>query len=132
VLLGLISRRRRLLTLIIALFAAAAVLSAILFLFALPAILNSVLLFFLGLTVSSLLPLLITLTGFLYKDMSGTALGIVKLGIPVGGILIPFVLSLLTRYFSFKTSLLLFPLIALVSGSMLAASRKIISRALCL
>jgi MFS family permease len=126
VLLGLISRRRRLLTLIIALFAAAAVLSAILFLFVLPAALNSILLFFLGLTVSSLLPLLITLTGFLYKDMSGTALGIVKLGIPVGGILIPFVLSLVTRYFSFRTSLLVFPLIALVSGAMLAASRKII------
>ena len=126
VLLGLLSRSGRLLALIVALFAAAAVISALLFAWAWPTVLNGILLFLLGLTVSSLLPLLITLTGQLYPDMSGTALGILKLGIPVGGILIPFVLSLITRLASFRSALLAFPLIALVSGAMLAASRKLI------
>jgi predicted MFS family arabinose efflux permease len=126
-LLGLIARRASLLALIVALFAAAAVISAILFGISLPPTLNGILLFLLGLTVSSLLPLLITLTGLLYKDMAGTALGIVKLGIPVGGILIPSVLSVVARYASFQASLLVFPLLALASGAMLAASRKLIS-----
>jgi MFS family permease len=125
-LLGLIARRGSLLALIIALFAAAAVISATLFAIAMPPALNGILLFLLGLSVSSLLPLLITLTGLLYKDMAGTALGIVKLGIPVGGILIPLILSLVARYASFQASLLVFPLVALVSGGMLAASRKMI------
>jgi MFS family permease len=126
VLLGLIARRASLLALIIALFAAAAVISAVLFAIAMPPALNGILLFLLGLSVSSLLPLLITLTGLLYNDMAGTALGIVKLGIPVGGILIPSILSLVARYASFRVSLLVFPLVALVSGAMLAASRKMI------
>jgi MFS family permease len=126
VLLGLIARRASLLALIIALFAAAAVMSAVLVAIAMPPALNGILLFLLGLSVSSLLPLLITLTGLLYNDMAGTALGIVKLGIPVGGILIPSILSLVARYASFRVSLLVFPLVALVSGAMLAASRKMI------
>jgi MFS family permease len=125
-LLGLAARRGSLLALIVGLFAAAAAISAVLFAVVMPPALNAVLLFLLGLTVSSLLPLLITLTGLLYKDMAGTALGIVKLGIPLGGILVPSILSLVARYASFQASLLLFPLIALASGAMLGASRKMI------
>lgn len=90
--------------LIVALYAAAAVFSSILF--------------FADLSV---LP-----TGIIYMDMSGTALGIVKLGVPLGGILIPFVLSLIARYSSFRLSLIVFPALALTGCLLLAAGRKLI------
>ncbi|MGQ9615918.1 MAG: MFS transporter [Spirochaetota bacterium] len=70
------------------------------------------LIFFSGMTISALLPLLITLGGVMYKDMAGTVLGIIKIAIPIGGILIPLLISVLSKYSSFKTSLLLFPFIS--------------------
>ena len=73
-----------------------------------------------------ILGLSVLLTGIIYKDMSGTALGIVKLGVPLGGILIPFVLSLIARYSSFRLSLIVFPALALTGCLLLAAGRKLI------
>ena len=61
----------------------------VLFFVLLPAPLSVVVFFLSGTAVSCVLPLLITLTGRLFSDMSGTALGIVKLGIPLGGIVVP-------------------------------------------
>ena len=49
-----------------------------------------------GITLSAMLPLIITMAGLLYSDMTGTVIGIVKVAIPIGGILIPFILSGLT------------------------------------
>ncbi len=72
-----------------------------------------VLIFFSGMTISSLLPLVITLAGLLYKNHSGTALGIIKIAIPIGGSLIPFLLSMVTKLASFRASLALFPFFAL-------------------
>ncbi len=112
VLLGILSGRFRLISLITGLFAGSAVFSSLLF-FADPSpALTSVILLLTGLAVSSLLPLLITLTGTLYKDMSGTALGIVKLGIPIGGIVVPLVISVISRWGSFRLALGIFPLLA--------------------
>ena len=51
--------------------------------------------------------------------MSGTVMGIIKLGIPVGGIVVPLMLSLLVQATSFKVSLVLFPVIG-ITGFMLA------------
>jgi dipeptide/tripeptide permease len=58
--------------------------------------------------------------------MTGTALGIVKLGIPVGGILGPFVLSVIARYSSFQLSLAVFPVFSLAGCVLLAAGRGMI------
>ena len=127
VILGLVSARGRILGLIVALYAAAAVFSAILFFASLSPPLTGIVLFILGMTVSSLFPLLITLTGIIYRELSGTALGIVKLGIPLGGILIPFVISVIARYSSFRLSLLVFPALSLAGCLLLAASRKLIA-----
>jgi predicted MFS family arabinose efflux permease len=74
-----------------------------------------VIVFLAGITVSSILPLIIAFAGTIYKDTPGTVLGIIKLGLPIGGIAIPLMLSILSRYYSFKISLLLFPIIALVT-----------------
>jgi fucose permease len=77
-----------------------------------------------GLAVSSLLPLIITLAGLTYKNMSGTVLGIIKIAIAVGGILIPFLFSMIARYSTLKTALALFPFIVFFSLLLLFFNRK--------
>jgi len=113
-LLGLLTGRVRLLLMIQWLFAAAAVCSSVLFFVQLPPAFTYAALILTGAGVSSLLPLIITLTGTLYRDMSGTALGIVKIAIPVGGIVVPFIVSLVSRFASFQAALGIFPLLALL------------------
>ena len=110
--LGLLTARVRLLVMIRWLFAAAALFSSILFFVVLPPAATVAALILTGAGVSSLLPLLITLTGTMYRDMSGTALGIVKLAVPIGGIVVPFVVSLLSRWASFQVAVGIFPLLA--------------------
>ncbi len=80
--------------------------------------------FFSGMSVSALVPLIIAITGLTYKDISGTAMGVIKLAMPIGGVLIPFTHSLLTKYVSFEKSLLLFPVIMAVSFIILLMNRK--------
>ena len=48
-------------------------------------------------------------------------MGIIKLGIPVGGIVVPLMLSLLVQATSFKAALVLFPAIG-ITGFMLTLS----------
>jgi MFS transporter, FHS family, glucose/mannose:H+ symporter len=112
VLLGLLTSRVQLLLMIRWLFAAAAIFSAILFFVPLSHGWTVAALVLTGVGVSSLLPLLITLTGTLYRDMSGTALGIVKLAVPLGGIVVPFIVSLVSKWGSFQLALGIFPLLA--------------------
>jgi len=50
-------------------------------------------------------------------------MGIIKLGIPAGGIVVPLILSLLVQATSFKAALILFPLIGVV-GFVLALSHR--------
>jgi hypothetical protein len=47
--------------------------------------------------------------------MAGTVLGSIKVAIPIGGILIPFLMSTLVKFSSFGISLVLFPLSALLA-----------------
>jgi MFS family permease len=128
VILGILSARGRILGLMVVLFGAAAVLSGLLFFIPLPPPWVSVLLVLVGATVSSLLPLIITLTGLLFPAMSGTALGIVKLAIPVGGIVVPLVISVIARSFSFQAALALFPLLAAAGCVLLASARRLVEK----
>lgn len=75
--------------------------------------------FLTGLALSAVLPLLITLAGLLYPNMAGTTLGIIKTALPLGGILLPFLLSLLAEYTSFQLSLFMFPLACLLTLALL-------------
>ena len=63
-----------------------------------------------GISMSALLPMMLTMAGLLYKEVAGTVLGTIKVAIPVGGILLPFFMSLIAKYASFQVSLLVFPL----------------------
>jgi hypothetical protein len=69
--------------------------------------------------LSAILPLIITLTGLFYQDMAGTAMGVIKTAIPLGGIVLPFLISLTVGYVSFQASLLLFPLAYLLAFAIL-------------
>ncbi len=55
--------------------------------------------------------------------MSGTALGVLKLGIPAGGIVVPFLMSILAGVVSFQASLALLPFVMLL-GLILAYTNK--------
>ena len=83
-----------------------------------------ILVFICGITISAIFPLILSIAGLAYKEMAGTALGIIKMGIPIGGIVIPLILSVISRYISFRASLLLFPFFALVSFTTILINRK--------
>ncbi len=71
--------------------------------------------FFAGITISALLPLILTFAGSLYKGMAGTVLGTIKVAIPLGGIITPFIMALIAGSISTQASLVIFPLSFLVS-----------------
>jgi MFS family permease len=83
-----------------------------------------ILIFFCGLMLSAVFPIILSLAGILYKNMAGTVLGIVKMGIPIGGIFIPLFISLVSRFASFRLSLALFPVSSLASFLILFSNRK--------
>ena len=71
--------------------------------------------FLAGLAMSALLPLMITLAGQTYPEMAGTVTGSIKVAIPIGGILIPFLMSLVARSASLQSAMLVFPLALLLA-----------------
>jgi fucose permease len=71
--------------------------------------------FMAGVSLSGLLPLMITLAGLLYKEVAGMVLGIVKVAAGLGGIFLPLLMSLVARTISFQASLLVFPFALLLA-----------------
>ena len=82
-------------------------------------------LFLTGVAVSVLCPLIIALAGIRYAESKGMIMGMVKLGVPTGGILVPFLLSLLSKTGSFETALLLFPVIGAFGFVLAIKSRNV-------
>lgn len=77
-----------------------------------------------GVAISALLPLLITLAGLLYEEMAGTVIGAIKVAIPVGGMLLPFLMSAATNVTTLQTALLLYPLAFLPALALLAVALR--------
>jgi fucose permease len=77
--------------------------------------------FLAGFSMSALLPLMLSYAGTKYRGISGTVMGTLKVAIPIGGALLPFVMSLAARAASFQVSLLIYPL-AMLAGFLLLAS----------
>ena len=63
-----------------------------------------------GLSFSAVIPLVVTFAGLLYRNIAGTVLGTIKVAIPVGGIVLPFLMSIIARNYSLQAALLIFPL----------------------
>jgi fucose permease len=77
-----------------------------------------------GLSVSVILPSIITAAAKQFPDQAGTAIGIIKMGIPVGGMVVPLLVSILTTVFSLQVALLVFPVVAAIGiGAVLAVIR---------
>ncbi len=75
--------------------------------------------FLAGLAMSALLPLMITLAGQAYPEMAGTVTGSIKVAIPIGGIVLPFVMSLVANMATLQSALLVFPLALLLAFALL-------------
>ncbi len=74
-----------------------------------------------GAAVSALCPLIVSLVGLLFPNHSARLIGAVKIGIPVGGMTIPFLMAVLTPWVGLTASLAIFPLTGLAAWSILAA-----------
>ena len=123
IVLGVLARESQLLKYILALFALTSIVLSCL-LFASPGtVMAYILLTVSGATISVLFPLTIALAGLKYPEMSGMVLGIIKLGIPVGGIVVPLMFSLFVQAASFKAALVLFPAIG-ITGFILALTHR--------
>ena len=72
-------------------------------------------LFLAGFSLSALLPLILTFAGLYYPESAGAVLGAIKVAIPIGGIILPLVMSIIARNSSFQISLIVYPLSLLLA-----------------
>jgi fucose permease len=107
--LGLFTHKKKMTHYILALFGIASLVYTGLFFLSLDGATYGVI-FLAGISISALLPFMITLAGLLYSEMAGTVLGFIKVAAGIGGILLPLFMSLVAKAVSFQASLLLFPL----------------------
>jgi len=107
-LVGALARPERIRRMMLALFALSVVAFSLLFLVDLRG-LTLPMAFLAGIAMSSQLPLILSYTGLAYRNMTGTVLGAVKIGIPVGGIVIPLLFSAMTGATSFAIALWILP-----------------------
>jgi len=112
--LGYVTPREQIPRYIISLFCLSTVVFSGLYLLNLSNLLYFVI-FLAGLTLSAIFPLMLSLAGLIYPDIAGMVLGTIKVAIPIGGILLPFLLALVSKYSTFERSLILFPLASLVA-----------------
>jgi len=69
-----------------------------------------ILIYVAGFSLSALLPMMLSTAGLLYREMSGTVLGLVKIAIPLGSIILPLAMGLVANHSSFQSSLFVFPI----------------------
>jgi MFS family permease len=80
--------------------------------------------FLAGLATSALLPLVLSLASLIFPDAAGTVMGTIKIAIPLGGIIIPFLMSLVSNYASFQISLAVLPVSLLFGLALVLGSRS--------
>ena len=111
---GVFAKKRHVVTMVPIMFGACLLFFSLLYFVEVPLGATYLMAVLAGLAVSPLIPLQISLAGVLFSDMPGTAMGVVKVAIPVGGIVFPFALATISDAVSFRASLILFPFIALL------------------
>jgi fucose permease len=107
-LVGYLAKPERLRRLILTLLSVSAVTFSLLFMVDLGPLVLPVA-FLAGLSLSAQLPLILTYAGLQFRGMTGTVLGAVKIAIPIGGILMPALISAVTSAASFGVAVLLIP-----------------------
>jgi fucose permease len=106
---GTLSRVDRVPRTITLLFGLAAILLTVLYFVPL-GVVTFVVVFLAGFAMSALLPLMLSYAGSRFREMSGTVMGTVKVAIPIGGALLPALMTLMTEATTFHTALLIYPL----------------------
>jgi hypothetical protein len=109
IILGFVARKEQISQYLLALFGGSILIYSALYLLDLGWFTYAVI-YLAGISMSALFPMMLTMAGLLYKDLAGTVIGTIKVAIPVGGILLPFLMSFVAKYASFQLSLLVFPL----------------------
>lgn len=122
--LGFITKKQHLSVFIAFFFGSVTLLSSLLFFVVSGNLTIYAVIFVTGAVISVIFPFILTIAGLKYPQSSGTVLGIVKLGIPAGGILVPLLISLLSRYSSFEASLAVLPLTGACGLFLILANRK--------
>lgn len=123
VLIGFLTRKGRIYRTLVVLFPANAVVAFVYFRFDTGSAVY-VLAPLLGLTMSGLLPLVIAIVGLVYREVSGTAVGLMKLAIPTGGIVVPLVLAAAVELWPLPRALMLIPLLFVVAAVLMFVSRR--------
>ena len=120
---GTLARQDRIYQVLMALFVLAVATFSILYFVGLGS-LTLVAVLLAGLSLSALLPLMLSISSLLYPNAAGTVMGTIKIAIPLGGIILPFLMSLLANYSSFQASLVIFPVSLALSLVLLVLSRS--------
>ena len=118
---GFLTRREQLIRNLIAMFGFAVIIYSCLYFLDLN-IGIYVALFLAGFSLSALLPLILTFAGLHYPEAAGTVLGAIKVAIPIGGIILPLVMSIIARNSTFRISLIVYPLSLLLAFILLFIS----------
>jgi FSR family fosmidomycin resistance protein-like MFS transporter len=117
VIVGALVRPERLRRMMLALFALSVASFALLFLVDLGP-LTWVMAVLAGASLSAQLPLILSYAGLAHREMTGTVLGAVKTGIPIGGVIIPLLVTTFTTTSGFAVALWVLPL-GLLAGLIL-------------
>ncbi len=72
-----------------------------------------------GLCMSAVLPMILAYAGAKFSQMAGTVMGTIKVAFPIGGILVPFLMSLIATSLTFQASLVVFPLAMLAAFALI-------------
>jgi FHS family glucose/mannose:H+ symporter-like MFS transporter len=123
-LVGFLSRNEQLVQITIGLFGLGFVVYLVLFLIDFGA-LTYIAVFVAGLALSALLPLMLTIAGLLYPEIAGTVLGALKVAIPVGGMVLPFLMAIVAGQFSLQVALMIFPVAFLLGFGLLLSSMQL-------
>jgi fucose permease len=117
IIIGALVKPERLRAMMLALFALSVVSFGLLFLADLGP-LTWVMAVLAGASMSAQLPLILSYAGLAHREMTGTVLGAVKTGIPIGGVIIPLLVTTFTATAGFSVALWVLPL-GLLAGLIL-------------
>ena len=116
-LVGYLTKREHIIRNLIGMFGLSTIIYGVLYLFDLGTITYGAI-FLAGLGISAILPLIISLAGVMYSDIAGLVVGAIKIAIPIGGMLIPLLISFAASRFSLQAAMIIFPAIFL-AGTLL-------------
>lgn len=92
-----------------------------------PDVLIYPIIFLAGGSISALLPLMLAHAGQIHKESAGSVLGIIKVAIPLGGIVIPAVFAFVQKLTTFQNTLGIYPIAFSIAFIVLLAARKSIT-----